>query len=379
MNNFAPPHQKDETWIGLAHELGAKFADRAADNDACDRFAEQNLLDLKKSKLFSAQVPVELGGGGASYREICEFLRVLAQYCGSTALTFSMHNHLLAALVWRWRNQKAPVEALLKRVVDEQLVLVSTGGSDWLNGSAKAEKVDGGYTISGQKIFASGSPLGDLMMTMAVFDDPKDGPTVMHLPISMKSPGVKILNTWEVMGMRATGSNDIELKDVFVADSAVAVRRPQGKWHPSMHLVVTVAFPVFYSPYLGIAESARDIAVRECARKRDDRDVQQLVGEMEMELSTARLAWDAMVTRGATATPGEESTKAMMMNRALLARAAITTVEKAMEAVGGRSFYRSLGLERRFRDIQAARYHPLPAKPLSRLAGRLALGLPIDE
>jgi alkylation response protein AidB-like acyl-CoA dehydrogenase len=256
---------------------------------------------------------------------------------------------------------------------------VSTGGSDWLNGSAKAEKVDGGYKISGRKIFASGSPLGDLLMTMAVIDDPKDGPTVMHLPVPIKSPAVKVLDTWKVMGMRATGSHDLELDGAFVPDAAVAVRRPQGKWHPSMHLVVTVAFPVFYSPYLGIAESARDIAVRECAKKRDNTDTQQLVGEMEIELAAARLAWQAMVDRGATGTPGEESTKAMLMNRSHLARAAIATVEKAMEAVGGQSFYRSLGLERRFRDIQAARYHPLQAKPLTRLAGRLALGLPIDE
>ena len=81
----------------------------------------------------------------------------MAHYDGSTALTFSMHSHLLAALVWRYEQGLTPsVEPILRKIADEELILVSTGGRDWLNGSGTAEKVDGGYKISGRKFFSSG-------------------------------------------------------------------------------------------------------------------------------------------------------------------------------------------------------------------------------
>jgi acyl-CoA dehydrogenase len=67
-----------------------------------------------------------------------------------------------------------------------------------------------------------------------------------------------------------------------------------------------------------------------------------------------------------------------MIGRTLAGQAAIRTVERAMEVAGGASFYRSLGLERAFRDVQAARFHPLQEKQQLRYAGRLALGLDID-
>jgi alkylation response protein AidB-like acyl-CoA dehydrogenase len=67
-----------------------------------------------------------------------------------------------------------------------------------------------------------------------------------------------------------------------------------------------------------------------------------------------------------------------MTGRAVLARAAIRTVEKAMDAAGGPRFYHELGLERRFRDVQAARFHPLQEMVQLRYAGRMALGLNIN-
>src|SRR5262249_48829313 len=159
-------------------------------------------------------------------------------YCGSTALALAMHTHLVAMVAWRWRREPEAVEGMLRRVVRENLVLISTGASDWLTGTGKAERVDGGWRISGRKIFRSGVPAGDLLVTSAVYDDPDSGPTVMHFPLPLTAPGVEILDTWHVMGMRATGSHDVSIEGAFVPDSAVSVRRPQGKWHPFFHLAV---------------------------------------------------------------------------------------------------------------------------------------------
>jgi alkylation response protein AidB-like acyl-CoA dehydrogenase len=365
-------------WTALMNEIGPRFASRAADYDANDTFVAENYAEIKALGVFAAGIPGELGGGGASYSEIAEMLRELAHHCGSTALALAMHTHLLAASIWRWHRDPTAVEKLLRRVVDERLVLISTGASDWLKGTGKAERIDGGWRIYGRKIFGSGVPMGDLLITGAVYNDPADGPTVLHFPLSLKAEGVRILDTWHVLGMRATGSHDVEIEGAFVPDAAVAARRPQGKWHPLLHLASMVAFPLVYSVYLGVAEAARDIAIDRARSRNADETLSYLVGEMEDELALARLARADMVMAGATAEPGKDTTNRIMAGRTLAGRAAIRTVEKAMEVVGGASIYRDLGLERRFRDIQGARFHPLQEKAQYRFAGRIALGLDID-
>lgn len=363
-------------WTARVHELGPQIAACAEAADANDAFVSESMKLLKDAGFHAAAVPAELGGGGATPAELSGMLRALAGYCGSTALAFAMHTHAVALPAWRWHRTPEPVEGLLKRVAAEKLTLVSSGGSDWLDGSCDAVPVEGGFRVSGRKIFASGSPLGDLLVTMAVQQMP-EGPTVLHLAIPLKAPGVTILDTWRTLGMRGTGSHDIELAEVFVPDAAVTVRRPSGKWHPLMHMVTMIAFPLIYSVYVGLAEAARDKAVAMAARKTSD-DLTQIVGEMDTELAAARMALADMLAVIEAGEPGEAASNRVMMGRTLVARSAIRTVEKAMEAAGGGAFYRKAGLERIWRDVQAARYHPLQEKAQARLAGRVALGLPID-
>src|SRR5258705_2493645 len=114
-------------------------------------------------------------------------LRILAYHCGSTALAFAMHTHQVAVPAWRWRVQKAAaVEPLLKRIAAERIILLSSGGSDWLGGSGKVEKVDGGYRITARKVFSSGSPAGDLMMTGAVLGNGGEAAAVVHFGVAVR-------------------------------------------------------------------------------------------------------------------------------------------------------------------------------------------------
>ena len=268
----------------------------------------ENYAELKALGAFAAFIPAELGGGGASYHEIADMLRTLARHCGSTALALSMHTHLVATLVWRWRRDPQAVESFLRRVVDQKLVLISTSASDWLNGTGKAERVDGGWRVTGRKIFGSGVPMGDYLITGAVYDDPEAGATVLHFPLSLKSEGVRTLDTWHVMSMRGTGSHDIAIEGVFVAEAAVSGRRPQGQWHLLLHVAIMLAIPLVYSVYLGIAEAARDIAVERARSRSADDMLCCLVGEMEDELAAARLARADMVAAGAASEPGRDTT-----------------------------------------------------------------------
>jgi acyl-CoA dehydrogenase len=366
-------------FVALANELGADFGQRTAQHDQDDSFVAENYVVMKERGVFGAGVPEELGGGGASHAELCDMIRNLAHHCSSTALALSMHTHLIGTLAYSWRaGNKAP-EGLLRRVAAEKLVLVSTGGSDWLNGSGKLEKVDGGFRMTGRKIFGSGVPAGDILMTTGVYDDPKDGPTVYHFPLPLKSDGVRVLDTWRTLGMRGTGSHDVELEGVFLPDAVMqGVRRPVGKWHPFMHVVGLVALPIFNGAYLGVAEAARDLAIRLASKKKNDPYVPFQVGDLENKLVTAQLAHASMVELVKTAKPGPETTAAVMVRRTILGRAITETVEKALEVAGGVGFYRNAGLERMFRDVQGVRYHPMPERPQTRFTGRVLLGLDAD-
>jgi len=365
-------------WTEQAEAIATVIGAHAAAHDANDSFVDEGFAALKEAGFFKSLVPAELGGGGASVAEICNALRIIGAACGSTALAASMHCHVVAVATWRWRHQGAPTEGLLKRVAAEDLRLVSSGGSDWLQSAGTAVKVDGGYHISARKAFASGSPVGDLLATSAVYDDPENGPTVLHFAVPLKGEGVSHLPTWQVMGMRGTGSNDVVLDNVFVPDAGIVGRRPQGEWHIIFHVISMIAFALIYSAYLGVAEGARKKAL-EAARKRPaDRSLAQLVGEMDNELLAAHLAHQRMVEIAETGQPGPETTSEAMACRTLVGHHAIAAVTKALEVAGGGSFYRKNELERAFRDVQAARFHPLQEKPQLELTGRVALGWPID-
>jgi len=365
-------------FVAVARELAADFATRAAQHDADDSFVAENYAALKKAKLFSAPVPAELGGGGASYEDHCEIIRAIARGCGSTALAYSMHSHLLQALVWRHRhNATPPAEPLLRRIAAEELVLVSSGGSDWVDGSGKLEKKNGGYVFNARKIFGSGGPSGDLLLTTGIYDDPEKGPTVLHFGVNLHQPGVTIQDNWRTLGMRGTGSNDIVIENVDVADAGVSVRRPKGTWAPFFDVVTPLIWPLVCAAYLGVAESARELAVAHVQKKRDDPIVQITVGEMDTELANAQAAYDDMVAtaKGLDYTPSHGLSNISYKRKTIFSRSATRAVSCAMEAVGGGSFFRAAGIERAFRDIQGIRFHPWHERRSYLFSGRIALGL----
>jgi alkylation response protein AidB-like acyl-CoA dehydrogenase len=372
--------QAPRSAVEIARELGPIFARRAAETTDEDRFVADNFALLKGSGLLEAGVPAELGGGGADVDKLAAMLRTLARHCGSTALAFSMHTHQVAVPAWRWKHQKAAaVEPLLKRIAAERIQLLSSGGSDWIAGSGKAEKVEGGYRITARKVFASGAPTADLFMTSAVLESAGEPPMVLHFGVPMNSPQVKILDTWRTLGMRGTGSHDVSIEGHVVPEAAVALRRKAGEWHPVWHIIATIAFPLIYAVYLGVAESARDLAIELTKRKTPTRHTIDLAGRMETELTGARLALESMLAAVRLNAPSAATVNQVMIGKELAARHAIAAVELAMEVAGGIGFYRSAGLERRFRDIQGARYHPLQSGPQAEYAGAMALGLPVDR
>jgi alkylation response protein AidB-like acyl-CoA dehydrogenase len=359
-------------WRTTLATLTPAFAERAAQIDDSDEFVAENYRELKASGLLAAGVPKELGGEGLELAELCDLLRTMAQACPSTALAFSMHTHQVAVAAWRLKHQKAPVTPMLEKVARDRVIILTTGGGDWLDSSGEAVAAEGGFRIKARKPFSSASPVGDLLSTSAVL-----GAEVIHFVIPMKTQGVRIEPTWRTMGMRNTASHDIVLEDVRVPESAVAIRRPKGKWHPLFHLLSIISLPLIYAVYLGVAEAARERALALVRKRRPDDHLLQVVGEMENQLAGARMAHAHWVALSNGVQPGPESTSKAMIDRTLVARGVLGTADAAMNVAGGAAFFRANGLERLFRDAQGARYHPLQEGLQKALTARYALGLEI--
>lgn len=368
------------TLAEAATELAESCAEHAAAHDEAESFVAQNIEAAAELGLLEAGVPAELGGGGADIRALGDMLRRIAHGCSSTALALSMHTHQVAFPAWRWHHlpdTRDKTEPLLRGVAAERLVLLSSGGGDWIGGSGTAEPVEGGYRITARKPFVSGAPVGHILGTSAI--SPEDGGTIIHFPCPMNAPEVSIVDTWHTLGMRGTGSHDVLIDGLFVPADKIALRRPQGKWHPFFFMLATIAFPLVYAVYLGVAERAREIAVGIASKQPASARLRDRAGRMDAALLAAHLAYQHMIATTELNAPSAETVNAVMTGRRLVEDNAIRTVELALELAGGVGFYRKTELERLFRDVQAARYHPLQKEVQAEFAGALALGHPIDD
>jgi alkylation response protein AidB-like acyl-CoA dehydrogenase len=370
----------DAELIERAATVGRKIAGDASRHDVEGTFVEEGLEALRDAGLLALAVPTDLGGLGATVRQVALFQRELAHHCGSTALATSMHQHVVAFTAWRYRRGMPGAEGTLRRVADEGIVLVSTGGGDFTHPRGEAVKADGGYRVSGRKQFSSQSSFGDVLSTMFAYEDPEQGRRVLNMAVPVRAEGVTVLDNWDTLGMRGTASNDVVLEDVFVPEDKVVANRPYGVVDPPLQVIVSIAMPIISAVYLGVAEAAYQAAVEVALRKAEDPIVQRQVGLMAHRLRVASWALDgALAEIGDDPDPSMQRFTVAMAAKREIALAGIEVCDVAMEVGGGPAFFRGSTLERCYRDIRAAKFHPLSPELTLVHGGRVALGLPADE
>lgn len=373
---------KERELVAWAAELGAAIGVHSARHDDDGTFVTEAYELLKSSGYLALAVPEELGGRGATIRQVAMAQRELARSCASTALASTMHHHVVLFTAWRMRRGLPGAEATLKRVANDGIVLVSTGGADQTRPRGDAKRVDGGYLVNGRKIFASQAPAGTVLSTMFAFDDPTDGRIVLNMAVPMASQGVAIDHNWDALGMRGTGSHDVLLTDVFVSDAQVLARRPYGKVDGPLQVILSIAMPPIAAVYLGIAEMARDHALQAVlsSGRADDTAVQRQVGLMQNRLMIAGWALDgALEAVGEDPVPCMATVAKVMAAKREIALASIEACDMAMDLAGGSAFYRSSPISRCYRDVRGIKLHPFTPEETLVHAGRLALGRPADE
>ncbi len=193
----------------------------------------------------------------------------------------------------------------------------------------------------------------------------------------MNSEGVHVLDDWQTSGMRGTGSHTVRLDNVYIPESSVTLRRPRGEFHPVFNVIAAAALPLIMSVYVGIAQKAARDAVEVAKRqKRPKPQLPDAIGGMLNQLTSAEVHRKDMVrlANELDFEPENQIGQEALSRKTNVANACVGVVTRAMEIAGGPGFYRDLGLERLFGDVQAAKYHPLPERDQERLLGEHVLG-----
>lgn len=265
------PALTDDDVRALATGVGRVAAAHDATHDRDATFVSEAYAEMAECGYLRLAVPVELGGLGASMRQVLLAEEELGRWSGSAALSAAMHLYLTLLQGWRLRRGAADAEGVLRRVACEGLVLATSGGSDWVRPTTTAVQVDGGYRLDGRKVFCSQAPAAGVLSTSAVLGPPGPDAVVLHMGVPLAAPGVRIEETWDTLGMRGTASHDVVFDGVFVPAEKIMGQRPYGELAGPL-LVAAIHFaPVVAAAYLGVARGAAEEAIRLAARRGEPR------------------------------------------------------------------------------------------------------------
>jgi alkylation response protein AidB-like acyl-CoA dehydrogenase len=374
-------------FFGCAKLLAAEFAARAAQHDRDASFPFENFKDLSEAGLLSLTVPVALGGHGASARDTARVLGIFGKADPSTALVLSMHyiQHLVMARSTRWPGRL--VRKLARETVDGVALINALRVEPDLGSPSRgglpatiARKTETGWRISGRKIYSTGAPILKWYTVWAKTDEPDVRVGLFLVPAGL--PGTRIVETWDHLGLRASGSHDVVFDDVvFPLDHEIDVRQPREWLVPDF--TQAAAHAVFIAAiYDGVARAARDWLIGFLETRVPSNlgaslatlpRSQDVVGGIETRLTVnARLidSFAADYDHGVVLSPSESNTiKLTITNNA------VAVVEDALSLAGNHGLTRANPLERHYRDVLCGRVHT-PQDDSTRVsAGRLALGI----
>jgi acyl-CoA dehydrogenase len=365
-----------KTITRLAAQVAEAAAPHADRHDLEGSFVEEGVNAARDLGYLAAPVPEELGGHGALTSDIVDAQQLIARACGSTGLACSMHLHVVLAAAWRWRRGDKVVEPMLRRVAKDRIVVVSTGGNDWTRPTTVATPVEGGWTVTGRKTFASLAPAGDLAATFAVIGSPAPGADVIAFSAPLDAPGVNVEYTWDAAGMRGTGSHDLVFDNVFIAEKQVSARRTWGELDRPLLVASLHAWPVVYATYLGVAQGLAEAAL--ITGKTTAESASQ-VGLMDFHLRTGRWAIaGALAEIGADPEPSLENFIALQQSKRAVTLACQQVAATATELAGGRAYARRGPIDRMIRDLRAATYHPYPPDTVLLHAGQHRMESPLQ-
>jgi len=387
--------EKLEQLVEMSGRLADDFATRAAEHDRANSFPFENVEALKQAGYTALVVPERHGGLGGDLLDFIRCQERLAQGCGPTALAINMHLFGIGSMVERAPVPERPEQGLFLSLVGRQRKLIGGGlsepesGGDWGLFATRARRDGEAYVLNGRKVFTSLSPVVDFFMVMATVED--DGPlSSATLPVARNTPGLELVETWDAMGMRATASHDLILKNVRVPAATIADRRPVGPLGADAISLFAWFELSIAAVYTGVAIASMSFT-REFAQRFKpitlERPISYLPGvQFAMAQAQALLAQSRALYLGTAreylenrdSFSGEDGLVRVIIPKYVAVNNAIAIVDHCMEIAGAHGFLRRNPLERLFRDVRAGINHPLSNARAREFIGKSALGIPMS-
>ncbi len=379
----------------LTEPLLETFRSRAAGYDRDNRFCQEDFDDLKAAGYLNMAVPREFGGLGMTLAEVGRETRRLATYAAPTALCVNMHNYWVGTAADTWRKGDKSVQWILEEAASGEVF--AAGHAEPGNETSvvmsvtKAERVSGGYRFTGRKAFGSLSPVWTRLGMHGMDTSDPSAPKIVHAFLPRDAKGYTIKDTWDVMGMRATRSDDTVLEGAFVPDKYIARVVPAGLAGADFFVLAIFAWALtnFGNVYYGLASRMLELTIEHVKGKGSlaltrsmahHPEVQHNVAAMVMELEamgaqldTTQREWSEGVDHGMAWPIKIVSTKYRVVEGAW------KIADLAMETSGGFGMFKKSELERLYRDARAGRFHPANSSLSHELIGKMALGINPDE
>jgi alkylation response protein AidB-like acyl-CoA dehydrogenase len=257
----------------LTEDMLRRFQERAGRYDRENTFFHEDFEELRASGYLKLALPEEFGGAGANLARVAREQRRLAYYAPATALATNMHFYWTGVAADLYRIGDSTCRWMLEEAADGGVFAAGHGerGNDLplLLSSTTAERVEGGYRITGHKSFGSLTPVWTRLGFHAMDASDPTAPTIVHAFMKRDTPGYRIAETWDALGMRATRSDDTIFEGAFVPDEDVAYVVPAGAGGMNLFVLGIFAWAetTFSNIYLGLAESAKDIAAEQLQTK----------------------------------------------------------------------------------------------------------------
>jgi len=381
--------------IGLTEEMLTRFAARASKYDQENRFFNEDFQELREAGYLLMPVPKEFGGAGLSLAESCREQRRLAYYAPATALAINMHLYWVGVAADVWRRGDTSVEWILREAAAGEVFAAghAESGNDIpvLLSTTKAERVEGGYRFTGHKHFGSLSPVWTRFGMHGMDTSDPAHPKIVHAFMSRDSAGYKIKQTWDVLGMRATRSDDTMLENVFIPDRYIARVVPAGAAGIDGFILSLFAWGLlgFGNVYYGLARRALDQSIQTVKTKGSiamtrsmayHAEVQHAVADMMIELESIGPHLDAIAEDWSKGVDHGALWPAKILAAKYHAvEGSWRVVDLALDVAGGFGIFRSAGMERMFRDARLGRIHPGNSFFTHEVVGKTALGINPDE
>ncbi|MGH9137645.1 MAG: acyl-CoA dehydrogenase family protein, partial [Acidimicrobiales bacterium] len=372
----------------------ARFDERTPRYDRENRFFDEDFEELRASGFLNCAVPTEFGGSGLKLDEYSALARRLGYVAPATALAVNMHIYWTGVGADLLRAGDESCRFILERAAAGEVFAAIHGeaGNDipLLLSSAVAERADGGWQISGHKIFGSLTPVWTYAGFHAMDASNPEAPQIVHGFLPRGTDGVEIIDTWDTLGMRATQSQDTVLDKAFVSDELVALVCPAGFAGAGPFQVAIFAWALlgFASVYLGAARRAFDLTVEKMPRRTSvaltrsmahHPEVQHHVAEMRMAYDAAEALLDRTASDWAHGVEHPDWPVRLVGTRQTVINNAYDIVDRALDLSGGAGVFKANRLEQIFRDVRMGRFHPGNTMLAHELIGKLCLGINPDD